>query len=209
MHKLLLCLITLVFFNAMFAQTYFPPISFSVALKSAADEGKIIFLQFEAANCNHCNEVAEKGLSNKDLAEQVASTFILIKIPADHPDRSQIATRYNMNNKSAFGSLFIDHNGTLLHKFPATTSNSKDYFKQIDLAINKAGESLKIDQLEKEYEGGNKSLGVLEQLLLHKKTLNLSTDKLLDEYVALLPEDSLKSIRTIVFIMQMLSLIHI
>ncbi len=187
----------------MLAQSYFPPMPFSVALQRSSAEGKIIFLQFEAAECQQCNEVAERGLSEKDLAEQVVNTFILIKITADHPDRSQIATQYNMNSKSGFGSLFIDHNGTLLHKFPATTSNSKDYFKHIELAINKAGESLKINEFEKEYKSGNKSIGFLEQFLLKKKTLNISTDKLLEEYVALLPADSLKSVRTINFIMQM------
>ena len=203
MYKLLLCLATLVLFNTVFAQTYFSPISFSAALKKAADEGKIIFLQFEAADCQQCNEVAEKGLSDKLLEEQLRLTFILIKIPTDHPDHNQIATRYKMNIKSSFGSFFIDNNGTLLHKFPATTSFSKDYFKHIDLALNKAGESLKIDQLEKEYKSGTKSINLLEQLLLKKKTLGFSIDDLLEEYVALLPADSLKSIRTINFIMQM------
>ncbi len=203
MHKLLFYLVTLVFFNTIFAQTYFSSIPFSVALKRSADEGKIIFLQFEAADCQQCNEVAEKGLSDKDLAEHVANTFVLIRVSKDHPERNEIATRYNIKTESGFGSLFIDRNGTLLHKFLASTTNSKDYYKHIDLAINKAGESFKINELEKEYEGGNKSLGFLEHLLLNKKTLNLPTDKLLEEYVALLPADSLKSIRTISFIMQM------
>ena len=50
-------------------------------------------------------------------------------------------------------------------------------------------------------------MGVLENLLLGKKNLHLSTDKLLEEYVVLLPTDSLTSTRTIAFIMQMIPLL--
>lgn len=182
-------------------QVAFQEISFEEALKRSYKESKIIFLQFESADCAHCNEVADKGLSDKELGKQVNETFLPVKIPAAHPDRSEIVERYNLDK--AFGTFFINHNGVLLHRFPRTTSRSLDYFTEIDVALNKAGETLKVDELEREFRNGNRSTGFLESLLLKKRSLGLSTDVLLDEYVDLLPDDSIQSTSTLTFLARM------
>ena len=200
MRLFLLCL-SVSFYLIGNAQVNFQNIPFEQALKRSAQESKIILLQFEAADCNQCNEVADKAFEHKDLAAQIESLFIPVKISADHPDRKVIGARYNI--AKGFGTLFLNSEGVLLHRFGKTTSNWREYFKEIDVAMNKAGESLKISELEKEYKGGNRSIGFLEQLLQKKRSLNLPVNDLLDEYVSLLPEDSLKSVHTITFLIRM------
>lgn len=200
MKKLLLCLSLGLSVNG-FAQVTFQDLSFDQALKRSLAESKIIFLQFESDDCTQCNEVADKGLSDQALGKQVNEMFLPLKISASHPDRSEIRERYNLGG--GFGTFFINHNGTLLHRFPRTTSRAQDYLTELDVALNKAGEALKVDELEREFRNGNRSLGFLESLLLKKRSLGLPTDVLLDEYVDLLPEDSLQSTPTLTFLAQM------
>src|SRR5829696_4941480 len=184
----------------LFPQLNFQNISFEEAILKSKQTGQFIFIQVESSTCIKCNEVAEKGFQNKELSEQIENTFICIKITSSHPDRNQVESLYNI--KSGFGSLFIDKDKALIHSFPMTTTLAAEYKKQIDIFFDKAGENMRITELEKEYKGGNKSPGIMELLLLKRKSLNLDTESLLDEYVALLSEDSLKSERTLLFIAQ-------
>jgi hypothetical protein len=185
------------------AQVNFSSVSLDDALQRAQSEGKLIFLQFEAAACNQCNDVANKGLQDKDVADKINQTFFCLKISLQHPDRSKIASTYSIDADRGFGTLFLDNNGTAVHKYLRTTSFSKEYLNQVDIALSKAGENLAINELEKEYKKGNRSFGFLEVLLQKRKALNMPTDSLLDEYVAALPTDSLNSTNTLVFISQM------
>ena len=188
-----------------YGQVAFQELSFDEALKRSQQESKIIFLQFESDDCIQCNEVADKGLSDAALSKRVNATFLPIKISADHRDRAEIITRYNL--EKGFGTFFINHNGTLLHRFPRTTSRSAEYKEQLDVALNRAGEALKVEELERLFRNGNRSLGFVESLLLMKKSLGLSTTGLLDEYVDLLPADSLSSEVTLAFLARMTPLV--
>lgn len=187
--------------NLAQAQIKFQDITFQEALEKANTEGKLLFLQFEAATCNQCNEVANKGLADANVVKRIDEGFIPLLISMNHPDRTYIGQQYNFSK--GFGTLFVIPSGTLIHTFNGTASFPGEYLKQMDLALEKAGESLKINELEALYKKGNKSPGLLETLLLKKRSLNLATDDLLDEYVTSLPADSLTSTRTLQFIAQM------
>ncbi|MEJ7820728.1 MAG: hypothetical protein WKF85_00325, partial [Chitinophagaceae bacterium] len=101
-------------------------------------------------------------------------SLIALRITLKHPDRTQLAEQYNMHKK--FGSLFIDMNATLVHKFSKTTTFGKEYLKQIDLALYSTSESARITELEKEYKNGNRSIPFLEILLTKRKSLNIATE---------------------------------
>lgn len=197
---LFLCLATAFF---TFAQGPFQTLSLNDALQKAKTESKFVFLQFEAADCNQCNDVAAKGFENKELAAKMEQSFVCLKIDAAHTDRTKIALAYNLNPEKSFGTLFLDGDGVLLHSFLKTTTFYKDYLAQIETAFNKAGEVLAISGLEKEYKNGNRSFGFLQLLLQKRRAVHLSTDALLDEYIDALPADSLKSIYTLAFVAQM------
>ncbi len=189
--------------SSSFAQVAFQNISFSNALAKARAEGKIILLQFEAADCEQCNDVANKGFENKELTAKTEQGFVCLKIDSAHQDRATIATTYNLLPQKSFGTLFLDGNGTLLHSFLKTTTFSKDYITQMEKAFEKAGEVLNIRELENEYRNGNKSFGFLQLLLQKRKAVHMPTGALLDEYVDALPPDSLQSIGTLTFLAQM------
>lgn len=182
-------------------QVSFLSIPFQEALKVSAEKGSLIFLQFESATCSKCNEVADKAFANKELSGLLGQTFICLKINKDHPDRDMINNLYNIGD--GFGSFFIDQNKTLVHSFLKTTTFANDYKNQIDIALTKAVEDTRLSELEKQYQEGNRSPGLLELLIQKRKSLNLETDFLLDEYVSILPADSLTSLSTLLFIAQM------
>jgi len=182
-----------------YGQVNFTVNSFDAALQASKETGKIIFLQYEASNCEQCNEVADKAFENNKLGEQVNTIFTTIKISSKHSDRKKVAKLYDLKEE-AFGTLFIAGDATLLHSFLRTTSMAKNYETEIDKVLTKASEGMRLNTILSEYEKGNRNPIFLEELMAAKKNLNLDTDTLLNEYVKLLPKDSLESIRTIVFI---------
>ena len=200
--KTILILLFCFFCHNGFSQVEFFSGSLKEALDKAAGENKFLLLQIEAADCEQCNDVANKGFENKELAAKLETSFVCLKIDGSHHNRSQIFQTYHLQPQT-FGTLFLDNNGTLLHSFLKTTTFSKELMSQIDIAFSKAGEVLQISRLENEYKNGNRGYGFIEMLLEKRSALRLSTDSLLEQYVEVLPSDSLKSIRTLVFIAQM------
>lgn len=202
MKKFLLLAGFLFQIGSAMAQLTFENISYDAALLKSKQTGKLIFLQFESQNCKQCNEVADKAFSDKELGELLQETFVCIKIVAEHPDRNQISSKYN-KKEGGFGSLFITSDETLIHHYPGSTTLVKTYKEHIDKALFAAGEGLKLSSLESQYKSGIREPLFLESYMFVKKTLGLDTDTLLEEYVRLIPEDSLKSKRTLLFISQM------
>lgn len=187
------------FVSPSFAQVAFQNISFTEALTKAKAESKLVFIQIESPICTHCNEVGAKGLSDKEVSNAINQTFIPLYIDAKHKDRKQIEARYK-NIPSTYGTLFIDQNGTLIHSYAGTSSSPKKYKDEIDIALVKAGENIRLNELEIAYQSNPHNLGLLEQILLKRKSLNLNYDAQLEEYASLLPTDSLTSIYTLRFI---------
>jgi len=186
--------------SAAFPQVQFESLTFEQALLTASQAGKMLFVQFESPSCDQCNEVADKAFDDAKLGNQLKQGFVCIKIDAKHPDRNNIASLYDKEN--FFGTLFIAADGSLIHNFPKTTTRADDYIKEIDQALTKAGEGLRLNQLEKQRNQDKNNIFLTEQLLLLRKSLYLDTDTLLDEYVSILPPDSLQSTAILSFIAQ-------
>jgi hypothetical protein len=181
-----------------FSQVEYDDALFDEVLTKARREGKLVFVQFASRSCRECNAVAEKGLSDKELSQLINQIFIAFYVDDSHPNRRQIETTYNLPD--GFGVLFLNGDGTLIHKYAGSSTRPQPYKEHIDMALYRAGESLKVSELEKEYQNGNRTAGFMEQLLLKRKSLNLNNTDLLNEYVSLLPADSLSSLHTVQFI---------
>jgi Protein of unknown function, DUF255 len=184
------------------AQVNFEDISFNQALAKAKGTGKLIFLQYEAKNCTQCNEVADKAFTDKKLGDILNSSFICLKISLENKDREKVSGIYH-KGKGQFGSLFLYSDGTLIHSYPGSTTFIKKYEEEINKALTKASEGTNLLELEKQYKTGNRTPGLMEFLIQTKKSLDFSIDSLLDEYVLLLPADSLSSMRTLSFLTSM------
>src|SRR5438045_7517223 len=101
-----------------------------------------------------------------------------MKIDLNQPEHAKLDRTYNLNSLKNFASLFLSQDGILLHSYNTVSSSYKEYLRQIDEAFLKAGEALKINQIEQEYNTVNHNFGVLEVLLMKRKQLHLATDSL-------------------------------
>ncbi|MBK8310017.1 MAG: DUF255 domain-containing protein [Chitinophagaceae bacterium] len=203
-----LSLLLLLFFNIpLFSQVNFESLSLNEALQKSKETGKLVFLQLESSSCLQCNEVADKAFSNKSLGEKLNQSFICIKISANHADRETANKLFNKKANS-FGSFFITPDNSLIHVYNKTTTKSEVYEKEADIALTKAGEGIRLIALQNQYKEGNRSIGFLELYLNTLKALKLNTDDLLEEYITLLPSDSLSSLKTFIFVINMTPLLE-
>src|SRR5688572_11163860 len=107
--KCFLALLMLVPFLAV-AQVRFEDLTLQQALQKATAEGKLVLIQYESEHCGQCNEVADKGMSDKQLAALLEQSFVPIKSRPYDRDRPQPAAAFNMGD--GFGTLFVNQSGT-------------------------------------------------------------------------------------------------
>jgi hypothetical protein len=180
------------------AQVEFQPLSFNDALNKAEKEGKYLMVVLDAVDCEHCNEVADKGFADAKLAQQLSQKFIAIRPKLSDATWEQLAQQYE--TPSGMATLFFTANGILLHKRTGTSTMAKHYADAAERALARESEVLNLNSLTEAYNQNKKDVKVLQALLVKRRELYLSTDTLLDEYVALLSEDSLKSVHQLLFI---------
>ncbi len=178
------------------AQVDFQNISFEAALIKAKETGKLIFMQVESLQCNQCDDVASKALSDNKLAAFLNNTFVCIKLPSEEKERRRVLTSY-VKGGIGFGVVFFSSDGSLVHTYLGSTTQPTKYEDEGNIALTKASEGITLGAIEKQYKDGNKSPGLMEFLIQKRRSLGLPTDVLLNEYVIHLPADSLKSIRVL------------
>jgi len=165
--------ILLIFPLVMFGQVKFSTATFEEVIKESQKTSKLIFLQFESNGCEKCNEVADKAFEDAGLAKLLQESFVCVKIGPTHPDRELISSLYNIQG---FGSFFIDQQKTLLHTYLTTTTRATSYKEQVEIVFNRAGEELRLNEMEKQYNSGEKTPGMLQLILEKRKSLYLQTD---------------------------------
>src|SRR5689334_14462741 len=87
------------------AQNPFQALSLNQAIAKAKANNKLVFVQFDAMDCDPCNVAASKVVSIPAVAEKLTRNFICIRVDSVHPDRNSIAHDFNIEN---YGSLFLD-----------------------------------------------------------------------------------------------------
>ncbi|SEJ48504.1 hypothetical protein SAMN05216327_11192 [Dyadobacter sp. SG02] len=167
--------------------------------KTARKERKLIFIQLEGHECEHCNEVATKGFSSPELKDIYQKNFIAIRSNVDTDNGRKLAEKFQV--KHALVSLYVDTEGNILNRFNGSTSNSKIYLENAQVALDRKG-GKQLSDFEKEYQNGERSAGFLKAYIQKRREINMPTNDLLDEYVGKLPVDSITSFQVVKFIYQ-------
>lgn len=162
--------------------------------KQAKEQDKLIFIHFENSECVQCNEVASQGFSNPELKELFDDNFISIRCNVTTSNGRSLAQKFGI--KSSLMSLYVDPNGNILHVNNGSTSSHFVYQEGADLALSRKGKKQLADY-DKEYKAGVRSLAFLREYIIKKREASMSIDDLLDEYVALLPADSLNNFQAV------------
>src|SRR5438045_6145027 len=77
-----------------YAQVKFETISLQNAISKAKKENKLIFLQLQSADCNQCNQVADKAFEDASL-KNLKNNFILVKLNSDSKERAEFDKKFN------------------------------------------------------------------------------------------------------------------
>lgn len=150
----------------------------------------MIFLMMDAAECEQCNIVADMSLQNEELKRYIGSKFIALRIGINHPERAALKQTYNIGDGNMV--LFLDEQGTLIHRFNQSSSKSSDYIREGEIAYNQKEDGATIRSLEQAALAGQLNTANLYKLTEARNRLGFPIDSLLDVYVMRLPVDSLK-----------------
>ena len=108
-------LLTLLFVCAVgltaHAQTFFRSISFDEALKVAAKENKLVFIDFYTDWCGPCKKMAKDVFPQKMVGDFMNAKFVNLKLNAEKEGR-ELATRYKVNAYPTF--IVLDSEGKVV-----------------------------------------------------------------------------------------------
>ena len=164
--------------------------SFDAMKKMAAKESKLIFVQSYFDNCQQCEELGDKSLSNSLLKEKYNANFISTKIKPNQHFLSSF--KDSTLFKSTTGSFYFNSNGDLLLQFNGTTDFPYKYLELADLAIKRSGKMNELSSLEKEYKSTKtKTPEFIRKYINLSKEFDRNVDAAVEEYFGQLPIDSI------------------
>jgi hypothetical protein len=195
MNKALLSAV-LISIHPLFSRAQFlsEKASIKTALSSATVNNKMVFLMIDAWDCTTCNLFADKALQDDALRQYLGARFIVLRIGIDHPESVSLQQAYHAEEGNIV--LFLDKQGTLIHRFNGSSTHTTDYIRECETAYRQKENGAAIRQLEQTAATGNLSSADLYKLLQVRNGLNYSIDSLLDQYVMQLPQDSLEKQET-------------
>lgn len=167
--------------------------------KTAKKERKLIFIHLEGNECEQCNQVATQGFNGPVLKDVFQKNFIAIRSNVTSENGRKLAEKFGI--KGALVSLYVDPDGNVLNRFNGSTSFSKAYLEQAEVAIGRKGDK-QLTDFEKEYKNGERSAAFLKAYILKRREVHMPTGDLLDEYVGKLPVDSIGNFHVVKFIYQ-------
>ncbi len=191
-----LLFLTFLSFTTVVGQDYFESLSFQKALLKAKKKKKLLLVQLESPSCMQCNEVGKKGLSSQGVQEIVEKSFISVWYKPDSEDWKTLSKKYTL----AFGTLFFDASGQLLHKYAQTTSSGEMYIAEIKRVQQKKKGLAQLGVFEKRYNNGEREYGFLRSFILAKINHGFRADTLVNDYLTSLPKDSLTKKENILFL---------
>ena len=103
-------------------------------MTKAKSKKKLIFIQVKSLECDQCNIVAKKGLSNTSLKEKFEFNFVSLETSPNQLIYKEIIESINLEDLN-LGSLFLDEEGYLLVRMGSTSSSALIYLENANQAI--------------------------------------------------------------------------
>lgn len=181
------------------AQVQFSRIRFAEALEKARTENKIVLLAVQSESCTQCNEVSKAGLNSAVLGRAVNSSCIALSIAPGDADYPLLDSLFSLRN--SMGLLFVDADGSYLHRYPGTSSLPLIYIQELEKALQKKeNPDRNFKTLQEDYNKGNRSFELLYQLAAKKNEAGIVHDGLTEEMLNLAPKDSAASLTFLQFL---------
>ncbi|GAB3788742.1 hypothetical protein GCM10028818_55920 [Spirosoma horti] len=183
------------------------------ALKKAHDEGKLLFVDTYTTWCGPCKLLERDVFSDAKVGETFNTQFINVRIDAEKGEGIELAKAYRV---SAYPTmLFVNSTGQLVHEIIGLIKTDK-LIGEGGIALSKRTGSLGLTfkgaQREKSLADWNKEFPLHKNdtsflynyIRIRHQNNVLDGNKLLDEYIALLPQKEQHSTKSLLLMSQCL-----
>ncbi|MDO5665128.1 MAG: thioredoxin family protein [Bacteroidia bacterium] len=134
--------------------------SFDEALKKAADENKLVFVDFYADWCAPCKQLAKDIFPQKEVGEYYNAKFVSLQIDTEDVKNKDVVDKYKPKVYPSLAFIHPDGQLLLLHEGAPTVK------ELINIAKVATGEEMGFEDLYKKYKDNNKDLNIQQRLLL-------------------------------------------
>lgn len=147
-------LITSLFICAMalsaIAQTEFRSISFEQALQAAAQENKLVFIDFYTDWCGPCKKMARDVFPQKEVGDFMNAKFVNLKLNAEKEGR-ELATRYRVSAYPTF--VVVDATGKVVTELKGAM-DGKTFIQKLGGKLNP---EMTPERMAERYQAGERN----------------------------------------------------
>ncbi len=177
----------------------FDQTSWQEALLKARKQKKLLFLQLDKPDCGSCSEVANVAFNSGLMREKFALHFISIRMDGTTGVGKELAQKLNV--ECIPSAIYLDTQESPLARLCGTTSLDRAYLEKAEEAISR--HQLKpLKLMDETYAKGERSAQFMRAYIDRRQQAGLPVDELLDEFIRILPLDSLRSGNTLRFIFE-------
>ncbi|MFK7809147.1 MAG: thioredoxin family protein [Saprospiraceae bacterium] len=175
----LLLLTTSIFAQAGEKGMQFHKGTWKAALKKAADEDKLIFMDAYTTWCGPCKKMSREIFPMQEVADYYNAHFINVKMDMEKGEGVGLSVDHNVMVYPTL--LFIDSEGTVVHR--SAGYHTAEQFLELGLKANDP--SSRLSALDNSYKDGNREPEFLKKYAMAKfEVMDGSHGRLAEEYLA-------------------------
>lgn len=162
--------------------------NFNEALKSAAKEGKLVFVDCYTSWCAPCKWMDKNVFVNDTVHQYFNKQFINFKVDMEKGEGVSLRERYKVTSFPTY--LFLDAKGNQVHRTGSRMS-VQEFITEARRATN-PGNTL--SDMEKKFNNGDRSLQLLTDYAIVLQRVNgAQFEKVKNELVGIVKDDELNS----------------
>lgn len=172
--------------------------SWSIALKEAAANNKLLFVDVYTNWCKPCKEMDKTVFNKKEVGDMYNKDFINIKINAESSIGEPIARQYGVTGYPTY--LFISGNGELVYKFSGLEP-VHELIRKGNIALGEKNNTKPIGKWMMDYSSNKNNKAFMYEYLMQRSKLQLESTEEFDQYLSLLAPSKQLSDSTISLIL--------